>query len=443
MEPYSPDRRTALVFCGTGAHGAYQAGALRALQEAGVKIDVVAGQGIGAATAALAAIDGGARLWEPDGVWRGPRAAALYRWKPPLVAAGWLSVTLASVVCTGALLAVLGRQVPAAIPLVAGLLCVAVAAVLAGSVLVERWRVGVARRGAGGWWWQLFGAPLDAQSARELVIDAIWGLIRGAAPLARPSRAALGRRYAEVLMESLGQPGFRELMIVAHDLETHSDVVAGLLRDSYRRDFMARRPGRERRAEALDLAGIGRDYVTDVVCGALGLPLGTDPHLISFGPDTYWRGETHRLVDRPGGVARLLEELYSAGVSQVIVVSAVAPVAGPHRLSPAGLDLRHRVGEAAASAEAAALRDAMEQARLRFDGIFPICPAHNPVGPLDFAGAYDQASDRRQTLTELMERGYEDAYRQFVDPVVGASGDHLDIGDAHGQGVLDDTDSPR
>ena len=30
-----------------------------------------------------------------------------------------------------------------------------------------------------------------------------------------------------------------------------------------------------------------------------------------------------------------------------------------------------------------------------------------------------------QTLDELMERGYEDAYRQFIEPVVGASGDRM------------------
>jgi hypothetical protein len=140
-------------------------------------------------------------------------------------------------------------------------------------------------------------------------------------------------------------------------------------------------------------------------------------------------------------VARLLEELFSAGVSQVVVVSAVAAAAGPHRLVSPRLDLHHRIGEFLASAEAAGIRDSLEQARLRFDRLFLICPAHNPVGPFDFAGAYDQASDRRQTLTELMERGYEDAYRQFIEPIVGASGDHLHIGDAHGQGVLDDADS--
>ena len=49
---YSPERRTAIVLCGTGAHGAYHAGVLRALHEAGVKLDVVAGHGIGAGGAA-------------------------------------------------------------------------------------------------------------------------------------------------------------------------------------------------------------------------------------------------------------------------------------------------------------------------------------------------------------------------------------------------------
>ena len=442
MEPYSPDRRTALLFCGTGAHGAYQAGVLRALQEAGVKIDIVAGQGIGAATAALAAIDGGARLWEADGLWRGPRVSTLYGWKWPLRVAAWLLLPLAIALFSPLLFVALGVPVPAAVAVVATGLALAILVTFTVH-LASEYFAPVKRRAVGSWWWRIVGAPFDGDAARELAIETIWGLIRGAAPLKRPDRAALGRRYAEVLAESLGQPGFRELMIVTHDLETHRDLVGALLRENYRREFMARRPGRERMAEALDLAGLGRDHAIDLVAGALGVPLGTDPHLVTFGADTYWRGETHRLADRPGVVARLLEELYSAGVSQVVLVSAVAVATGPHRLVSPAVDLHHRIGEFAASAEAAAVRDSMEQARLRFDGIFLICPAHNAVGPFDFTGAYDQASDRRQTLTELMERGYEDAYRQFIEPVVGASGEHLRIGDAHGQGVLDDTDSRR
>src|SRR5688572_33069759 len=90
MTGYSPSRRTALVLTGTGAHGAYHAGVLRALQEAGVKIDVMAGQGVGAGSAALAAIDGAARLWEPDGIWRSGGARTFYRWRWPLRGAGWL-----------------------------------------------------------------------------------------------------------------------------------------------------------------------------------------------------------------------------------------------------------------------------------------------------------------------------------------------------------------
>jgi hypothetical protein len=71
------------------------------------------------------------------------------------------------------------------------------------------------------------------------------------------------------------------------------------------------------------------------------------------------------------------------------------------------------------------MRDAMEIARVRFESSYLICPAHNPVGAFDMGGAYDQSSDRRQDVAELMERAYEDAYRQFIEPVVGASGEHL------------------
>jgi hypothetical protein len=39
---------------------------------------------------------------------------------------------------------------------------------------------------------------------------------------------------------------------------------------------------------------------------------------------------------------------------------------------------------------------------------------------------YDQRSDRVQTLSELVDRGYEDAYRQFIEPVVGAGAELAD-----------------
>src|SRR5207302_8555973 len=86
---YSPQLRTALVLTGTGTAGAYHAGVLRALHEAGVKLDVVAGRGIGAIGALFAAIDGAQRLWDDKGFWRSAAVSAFYQWQGPLRFAVW------------------------------------------------------------------------------------------------------------------------------------------------------------------------------------------------------------------------------------------------------------------------------------------------------------------------------------------------------------------
>lgn len=425
MQPYSPERRTAVVLCGTGAHGAYHAGVLRALQEAGVKVDVMAGQGVGAGAAALAAIDGGARLWEADGIWRGPTVKSMYRWKWPLRAGGWLVVLLLATLTLPLVLMLAGLPVNPFHVLIAALLELASALLLVAlGIALDVRRLPARRKATGAWWWRLLGAPLDADAARNHFAEGVWQLIRGGAHMARPPVAALGRRYADILVDNLGQPGFHELMLVVTDVDARRDLVAAVLDDSYRQDFVAPRSGRERRAEAIDLAGTGRDHAFDFIAAGLTPPVGCDAHLMTFAADSFWRGETHRVCDRPGAVSRLLEELAGAGVTQLIIVSAVA-TPPPHRLSAPRLEIRHRLGEFLAAAESAALRDAMELARLRFDSVYLISPAHNPVGAFDVAGAYDEASDRRQDLVELMERAYEDAYRQFIEPVVGASGEQL------------------
>ena len=82
---YSTRLRTALVLSGSGTAGAYQAGVLRALHEAGIKIDLVAGRGAGVIGAMFSAMDGGSRLWDDNGVWRRPAAAnRYYPWRGPL-----------------------------------------------------------------------------------------------------------------------------------------------------------------------------------------------------------------------------------------------------------------------------------------------------------------------------------------------------------------------
>src|SRR5712692_10113850 len=97
-EPYLPQRRTALVLTGTGTAGAYHAGVLRALHEAGVKIDIVAGRGIGVVGALFAAVDGAQRLWDDKGFWRAPDVRSLYTWRAvPRVVAWAVAVSLAIV----------------------------------------------------------------------------------------------------------------------------------------------------------------------------------------------------------------------------------------------------------------------------------------------------------------------------------------------------------
>jgi hypothetical protein len=441
---YSPQRRTALVLSGTGAHGAYQAGVLRALQEAGVKIDLLAGHGVGAASAALTAIDGASRLWEPNGVWQNERAARLYGWKSSARILGWLCAALLAVLVAAVLPPLFGITLPLGAAAVLIVLVVGAAGTVA--ALVQR-SGSTLRRAGGEWWWRIVGAPVDAEAARALFINQVWELIRGAAPIPQPSRSALGRRFSEVLVENAGQPGFPELVIVATDLDTRRDVVAALLAEPYRTEFLAPRPGRDRRSEVLDLTGVERDHALDLVAAALTPPVVCDPELVTFAANSFWRGETHRMCDRPGAVNRLLEEVAAAGATQIIVVSAIAPVTGPHQLRVPRLDLRSRLGDFQVAAEAAALRDALEMARLRFDSVYVIGPAHNAVGPFDVGGAYDEASDRRQELQELMERAYEDAYRQFIEPVVGASGEQLAraqagaAGRQHADRLFDDADS--
>ena len=459
MPPYSPERRTALVLTGTGAHGAYHAGALRALQEAGVKIDLVAGHGVGAGGAALAAIDGGARLWDADGIWRSRTVTAMYGWRRPLHVVAWLGVVLLTillvpliVLLAGLLIFLIGfflemlqvsqgasiiaafstwlqdafssTGLPTLVPRAATIVLAVIIGVGAVSAFVAG-RVAGSRRMHGAWWWRIAGAPLDARAATERFTDALWELIRGAAPLARPGRSAVGRRFSEVLVENLGQPGFRELLLVATDLDARRDIVAALLTDPYRQDFLAPRVGIDRRSEVLDLTGVGRDHALDMIAAGLTPPLVSDPHLLTFASDSFWRGETHRVCDRPGALQRLLEEVAAAGARQVVIVAGVATAAAPHRLRAARVDMRGRCGDFQAAAEAVALRDAIEATRMFFDSVYLVQPVHNAVGSYDLGGAYDEGSDRVMSVSELAERAYEDTYRQFIEPVVGASGEQL------------------
>jgi hypothetical protein len=269
-------------------------------------------------------------------------------------------------------------------------------------------------------------APMSSRAAIDRCWRVMWDLVRGAAALEQPPPAELGRRYAELLADNLGQPGFRELLIAVHDADAHRDLLFVLVSESRRRDLVRRatsEAAEARRAEVFDLAGIARDHLPDAVAAALTVPLATEWHAVTFAPDAYWRGETHRLGDRPACLIRVIDELIDLGVEQIVLASAAPETPGPHALAAPRVDGRGRLGEYLLSSEAAVVRDATTTTGgVR---IFTVRPAHNPIGPFDFDGGFDDRSRRRLGLGELMNRGYEDAYHQFIEPVVGASGEKV------------------
>ncbi|MEQ1896272.1 MAG: patatin-like phospholipase family protein [Vicinamibacterales bacterium] len=483
MSDYSPRRRTALVLSGTGAHGAYHAGVLKAFHESGVKIDVVAGRGVGAAAAALAAIDGAGGLWAPTGPWLRETDRPAYRWRLPLRIAGWLTVLLAGVVAfpvllllvavvvypVGFLLEMLGSgaggalvgaysawltsafagpHLPTYVPRAAMIVGAAIVLALGVGTAVARAGAPARREVRGGWWWALAAVPLDAADIRRAFVDTLWGLIRGAAAAERPDARTIGKRYGEVLAESLGQPGVCELMLVVSDVDARHDVVAAFLKDPHRAPFFAARPGIERQAETVDLATPAGELLPELLAAALTPAVGVEPHLVRFPPTSYWRGEVRRLCDRSGSIVRLLDELAAAGVEQVIVVGGPSSTPRPHALPTAGLGLTDRIGDALALDEASGLRDAVTTAKSRFSGVYLVSPEHSAIGPFDVNGAYDRSSDRQETIAELLTRGYEDAHAHFIAPVLGASGEYLrvrqdeELGATYGEGVFDTAD-PR
>lgn len=458
-EPYSPLRRTALVLTGTGTAGAYHAGALRALQEAGVKLDIVAARGIGVVGALFAAVDGASRLWDERGFWRARTVHGLYPWRTSLRAIVWalalsvaiLAVPIAAVALglvvfpidfllkmvgvsgagglVGAYLGLAERAfAPEGLPTWLPRLVLLVLGTTAVLTLGSTYRRARLRRWRGSFWWQMIPAPLASKPAIDHLWTSLWELVRGATQLKEPTQLDLARRYTELLADNLGQPGFRELLVVVHDVDAGRDLVCALVAESRRRD-LRRRPLTDqteaRDAEVLDLAGVARDHLCDTVAAALTLPLANDFHAIQFAPESYWRGERHRTCDRPAALERIVDELIALNVEQIVLVSAAPESPGPHALGVPRADGKGRLGEFLHSSEAAIVRDVLARRRPGGARIFPIQPAHNPIGPFDFEGGEDDRSARTQRLSELVSRGYEDAYHQFVEPVVGASGDRV------------------
>jgi len=473
MREYSPRRRTALVLTGSGTSGAYHAGVLRALDESGIKLDVLVGSGIGVVGAAFGAAAGGAKLYGSDGFWSDVSWPAFFRLRPALriailllacsfgvflmpvvlaLVAGLLFplVLIVDLVSPGAagragaalLIAPSLLRAPflAALALPIFFLCAACLLDLGRLWLTHRKRMG-----------ETFEWLLDPGPARARLRDALWAIARGPAIASRvPSEEEVGRKYVSLLSENLGQPGFRELILRTADLETGGALPFVFLADAHREAFAAAR-GRGPRSRldglpgAIDLRGPGCDALLfDAVMTGLLAPGVAPVRRVSFPKGGLFAGESHRLTEAGLAGGSGLAEAIAAGAEQILVVTAA-----PEESRPLP---RRRGPRALADGVLATLERQAVEADLEWverinrivdtlghrteDGgrgwqdpatgrvyrsvvLYVIRPERRMLAPLDLDGSEDPATEVRATTDDLLELGYRDAFRLFVEPVVG------------------------
>ena len=281
------------------------------------------------------AVDGGARLWDSGGLWRASRVRSFYGWRTTLRAALlMLAGAVAAVLVPFAALAVVlivfaagflqdllgfadgslaeaaarwldAMFAPAVLPIYVPRLVFVFLLGFLGALAVGAISTDIQsharRRASGALWWRLFGAPLDASQAIAWFSGGLWRIMRGATRAGKPSPGDLGERYVEMLTENLGQPGFRELLLLAHDLDARRDIAFALLAEAPRREYLRARPDDDARPfETIDLTRTERRRVFDALASSLRLAVATEPHFMPFSPDSVWRGETHRLLRSAG-----------------------------------------------------------------------------------------------------------------------------------------------
>ena len=458
MREYSPKRRTAVVFTGTGTTGAYHAGVLRALDESGVKIDLVVGSGTGAITAAFAAVSGGASLYGKGGLWDGASWSSFYRLRPALRAGlmllGVSFVIFALPVLLGLVLGLLfpllliaDRVFPGAATRALSVLWVAPEALsgpyLAAQAVPVLALAGLATIVLGAAYWrrrarlaEAFESYLDGEPGLQRLRRGLWEIARGAALSGAPaSESELGRRYVALLSENLGELGFRELIVRVADLDRGRSLAFALLREED--------PQRVHE-DMVDLRAPGQGALLfDAIATGVLFPLALPLRRVAFPKGSVHAGETHRLTDATLVPGCGIEEALAAGAEQVVVVTGTPEEVGPptRRRGPlARIDATLRALEQQAAAEIDATertnrivgtlghrvtggRGAWEDPATgelaREVDLWVIRPRRRTLGPTELDGARDPATEVLQTTDDLVERGFRDAYRQFIEPVVG------------------------
>lgn len=440
---YSPTRRTALVLIGEGTSGAYLAGAFKALDEAGVRFDMILGKGAGAVVAALGAIGSAEKLYGDRGVIASLTDRSPWRFRLPFAASGVCLALAFLVFIAPALISVL---LLLSLPLLAAARIVAPDAVTALTAraqeqgvlwaseidplylramafplallfafLMVGWIVPAFFRGSSGerGLVRILGEGLIELSPLARALErALWEAVRGASLEARPrSRRDIGTRYRDLLGESLGQSAFRELIFYALDQDTGQEVPFVLVKERCLTRLGSRGPAAGAVvAEPVSLAGEDASSFFDALLAST-TPAGLAPSVpVRLPTAGRHGGEVHRFCSSLLAGQSAVADAVAAGAEQVIYVSGAAsmPQEGSGFERVAGAAVRQVLESDLRWAE-------RERPGLVF---FLIRPERHKLGLYEFSGRALPGGERL-TMSALIAQGQRDAERLFIQPMVG------------------------
>ena len=431
---FSPRRRTAVVLSGEGTGAAYLVGVMRALDAAGVRIDVVLGRGAGALVAAFSGLGAEDKIDAEGGLLdaaaRVPpfRVAPLYRFAglclstsfacfaaPALL--GLVSVVVLPIQALvrgiapaaaagnpGWLSDLVSAVEPYYLPAVALPVIVLFLAFSARSLHLL-WRERGRRPGLS----DLFPPPFDLDPLERILSSRLWQLSRGTATEERPrDRRALSEAYVQLLGSGLGQQGFREIVVYALDTDTGEEVPFIALKERFAKKMAADPPAGRR--EPIDLSGEGASVLFDALIAAL-TPPGLAPEVgIRLPRGTKLGGEVHRFASSLSTGGPAIPDAVATGAEQIFYVTSAA--AGS-RVS-GSLWERISIGALRASLE----RDLLWAAGSTDVPVFVVRPESERLAPYELQGR-PQPGGGRLSPSALVDQGARDVERLFVRPVLG------------------------
>ncbi len=458
--------RTAVVFAGSGASGAYHAGVLKALDEAGVRIDFMVGSGVGVLAAAFGAGASGSVLYGEKGLWRSISTRRVFELRktfrflrslglvglsaflvPALLAlllGLFLPVFLAVDFARPGFMAILTQTLADLAPGLRLFFVFALAAptflaflfvLLAGARLFK-----VSRRRLG----EHLESAFDPRGVEGEIARRLWEVARGPALNEKaPDTAEVGRQYAALIAENSGQPGFRGLVLRAANLDARKPLVLKLTSpEADERTSALRNSERE---EPLDL----RDAATapllyDVMTTAFNTAPFASPRRVRLPKQGAFGGEVHRIVEASAIGGSGLSEAIALGANRIVFVTATAEEPGPmaerrglRALAAAFMALQERnaieadlrqtqrlnrivetVGHQRSTGERE-WQDPLTGRKFRSIAVHTVRPRRSLLLPLDLDGAIDPSNEVETTLLDWLDEGHRDAHRCFLDQALG------------------------